>query len=297
MRVTSNSYPNALIDQFQKLAERQLEFHNQISTGQRVTLPSDDPKAMNRILENQADKRQLVQFRRNHTIAETLVQVGHQGWDNIFDLNVRSQEIAIATGDTSSPAEMSAYAQEVNQLLEQALQVANTTVNGNYIYGGDQTDTQAFSETRDVNGKITSVSYVGSVTAPSFFVGEGTQISPYTDPASNVNINDFITHLISLRDALETANLPAIATARTNLAGAEDTMLIAISDLGAKQLRLDITKAKDDARYSSLDMQISQDADIDLAQVIVKLNLAQSAYHAALQSGARILKQSLLDFV
>ncbi len=46
-----------------------------------------------------------------------------------------------------------------------------------------------------------------------------------------------------------------------------------------------------------MDNRISQDADVDLAQVILKLNKAQVAYQAALQSGARIMYTSLLDYI
>ena len=51
MRVTTNSFNNDLRHNITRLAERQLRLQQQVSTGQRITTASDDPKAMRRVLD------------------------------------------------------------------------------------------------------------------------------------------------------------------------------------------------------------------------------------------------------
>ena len=57
MRVTSNTFPNSLVTQLTSLTVRQNTLQNQAATGQRVRLPEDDPVAMRRVLDMQANVR------------------------------------------------------------------------------------------------------------------------------------------------------------------------------------------------------------------------------------------------
>ena len=46
MRIAGTSYTESLVNQLNSLAARQYDLQNQISTGQRVRMPGDDPGAM-----------------------------------------------------------------------------------------------------------------------------------------------------------------------------------------------------------------------------------------------------------
>ena len=68
MRVTSNTFSNRLLDQLGDLATRQAKLQAQAATGQRVQLPEDDPVAMRRVLELQAEASSLNQYSDNIAI-------------------------------------------------------------------------------------------------------------------------------------------------------------------------------------------------------------------------------------
>ena len=55
MRVTSSTYSNALIDHLNTLGLRQSRLQTQVSTGQRIQSPADDPVAMRRVMDMQAE--------------------------------------------------------------------------------------------------------------------------------------------------------------------------------------------------------------------------------------------------
>ena len=74
-------------------------------------------------------------------------------------------------------------------------------------------------------------------------------------------------------------------------------MIDTIGNLGAVQTRLQAASAANSSRFTNLENLISADADADLPQTIIQLNKTQSAYQAALQTGAKIMGQSLLDYV
>jgi flagellar hook-associated protein 3 FlgL len=71
----------------------------------------------------------------------------------------------------------------------------------------------------------------------------------------------------------------------------------AISQNGAVQTRLEALKQQNDSRFGDVEQLVSREVDADLAQSMVKLSQTQTAYQAAVQSGAQIMKLSLLDYV
>ena len=77
----------------------------------------------------------------------------------------------------------------------------------------------------------------------------------------------------------------------------EDTVLSALSRQGTIQYRLETAMKDLEVRYEGTEKLISTDADIDFAEATVRLNRAQMAYQAAIQSGARIQSNSLLDYL
>ena len=74
-------------------------------------------------------------------------------------------------------------------------------------------------------------------------------------------------------------------------------MIFHMATNGAINERLNSTSAIAYNRTESLERQISDEADADLAQTLVRLTETQNAYQAALQSAGKILNQSLLDYI
>jgi len=297
MRVTSNAFSNSLVDQIQRLGQQQFELQAKLASGQRVTNPDDDPAAMSRIIQSQSDKRELVQFRRNHNRADGILNITFNNIDSVRDINVRAQEIAALAGGITSDDDLKLYSVNINELLEQAVQVGNVAFNGEHLFAGNVTDAPPYTVTRNASGSITSVSYDGGVASSEFLVAEGTSLSPYSDVTDNAAISSLMNRLVALRDALDVGDRTAVATSRVDLASSEDDILLAISEIGAKMLRLEVIENQDNQRYIGLENEISKDADADITKTVLKLNQTQSAYESALRSGAKILSLSLLDFI
>ncbi len=297
MRITSNASSSNLISQLQVLTARQQLYQNRAATGQKITNAEDDPAAMGRVLIAQTEKSNVQQFNVNTTRALDISESSYAGFDALKDLSDRAGEIATLAGGTSDPASMKAYAVEVNQLMEQALQTGNNKLNGSYLYGGTKTDAPPLAATRDAMGQITASTYQGAVSGASIQVDAGTQISPFTNGTDNQGISQFINALATLRNALNSGNTSAVQSTQSSLATSGNQLIDTIGNLGAVQTRLQAASAANSSRFSNLENLISADADADLPQTIIQLNKTQSAYQAALQTGAKIMGQSLLDYV
>jgi len=305
MRVTAASFGNDFRTQLAKLAERQMRLQQQIATGQRIDAPSDDPQAMRRVLDLRSELRTLNQYQDNISKVRENSTVAYSSINALKKLNDRAGEIATMADASKSPEALSAYAKEVNQLLEEAVRLANTKHRDIYIFSGTKSTTATYTPTRDSNGDITSATWGGNSnstkvdiasdsTVNSNYPAEGTQgiLKNSTSGA------DFITHLISLRDNLEANNTTDIKdTDLANLDKDETNFIDHFSNLGAIQSRLDTSEAITRNQSAAIDPLVSNEADVDLSDAFVRLNEIQNAYTAALQSGGQLLQTSLLDYI
>ena len=305
MRVTANSFPIDLQNQMQDLMTKQAALQKQAATGQRISKPSDDPRAMRRVLDLNSEIKALHQYRDNMNKVQEYTDVAYGSVSALNKISDRASEIATMADGMRGPDHMKAYAQEVNQMIEEAVRVANGNNRNVFMFSGTKTTTAPFEASRNTDGKISAVTYKGNAniiqtdvaefsSVPVNFLGEGPQgIIKNTTTGS-----DFIRNLISLRDNLETNNATAIKeTDLVNLGKDESNFITHFSNIGAIQSRLETSDAISLKRLDALDPLISQEADVDLAQTLVRLNEIQNSYTAALQTGARLLQTSLLDYV
>jgi len=300
MRVSTSAFSQTLMSQLQRLGQRQAKLQNQVSTGQIITNLSDDPAAVGRVLNFETQTQQIQQYSRNNGTATALSKSTFAAVTGLKKLSDRAGELAVlGSSDTTSADSNKAYAAEVSQMLEQAVQTGNTKYNGSYIFAGTETATQPFvvDPPGATGDAITSVSYKGGLNSASVQVAEGSSVTASTDGATNGQFADFINHLVELRDALKSQSSSGVSTVQTKLQTSEDNFLTTISGIGAVQTRLESTAAQNESRFSSLQSLISQDTDADIAQTMVKLTQSQTAYQAAMQSGAKIMQTSLLDYL
>lgn len=297
MRVTSNTFAESLKPQLERLASNQIKLQSQIATGQRIRDPSDDPAAMGRVLEIQSEKREIGQYQRNISRLDSLANVTFNGIESLQRLNQRATELSFRTTDIVGDESYQAYALEVNELIEQALDVANSKYLDDHIFAGAAVDSAPFTATRDGDGDITAVAYAGSTANPQVSISEVAKVTIFNDPTANTQIGDYINHLVALRDAMEATDQAAVRTAADDLFNDEDNMVLMLSDVSSDILRLEVAEKQQALRYSELDERISVEADADFAETMVNLTTTQNAYQAALSSAARVLQQSLIDFI
>ena len=192
---------------------------------------------------------------------------------------------------------MQSYAVEVNQLIEQAVQVGNTSYNNSYIYGGTAVDSPPYVATRDSSGQITSVAYAGNTSQASVPLSEGTSVAPSTSGTTNTGIGDFINQLVALRNALQSGDTAAVSATQSGLTDGENTIISAVAETGGVQTRIEAAQSDLQSRSTTLDSLVSNEDSTDISTAVVKLSQAQTAYQAALASGAKIMNMSLLDYI
>ena len=297
MRLTTAGMNNELITQLQLLNSQQATLQNQVSTGQRIFQPGDDPLAVSQVASDQMEQSALTQAGLNANTALTASQNTSAGLSQFKSLSDQAGQIAVLGSGTSSSTSMQSYALQANALLEQALTAGNTKVGGNCIFAGTAVTTTPFTVTRNASGQITAVTYAGSATSASIPLGNGAGVTPATDGATNAKLADFMNQLVALRNSLTAGDATATQAASAPLADSDDTIVNAISEQANVQSRIQFAQAQQQTQLTNLGQAISNAASVDLPATVVKLTQTTQAYQAALAAAAKFMNISLLNYI
>lgn len=311
MRVSSSMFPTMLNQELGVLSQQLEQLQTESATGQRIQNPEDDPSAVQQVLNMQSESSELQQYQSNIATLQGTATAASSAVTGLQQITSQVADIATSAGSgTVSQDDLDNYAAEVNQLISQAVSTANTQYNGNYLFGGTIDNQAPFVATTDSNGQITSVAYQGNTSTASAEIAEGVTIS-VVSPGANATGSgagglitdsrtgaDLFAHMISLRNDLLSGNVTAVTdTDLPALTADQQNQILYATNVNVAEGRLTAATTSAENQQTSLTTLISNDADADIAQTITSLSQVQYAYQAALESGATILKQSLLDYL
>ncbi len=103
--------------------------------------------------------------------------------------------------------------------------------------------------------------------------------------------------LISLRDALEANDLPAITRAAAKIDDDIDRVTSARAEVGARGRGLDLSLLSLQNEEIQLRSALSEEIDVDLVEAISELTSRQVSLEASLQVSANLLQLTLLNFI
>ena len=297
MRITNNMVTNTILGELQQLETQQSSLQTEVSSGLAVAQPSDNPAAFGQVVQLESQSNETAQFGKNADQALNLANASYGGLRSLQQIYDRASQLGALGNGTLGKTASTTYSAELDQLIQQAVQLANTKLNNTYIYAGTAVDQPPFTTTTNGSGQIGSATYVGNSQQAAIALSATSSVSPSTSGATNQGIAGFINSMISLRDALTAGDSSAISTASTDLASSDDLITSAVAENGAIQTRIQADQTQQQASAIELNSLISGDTNADLSQTIVKLNQAQLAYQASLQTAASVMHLSLLNYV
>ena len=290
MRVTQGIIHRNFLRNLDIITDKLNKKFEQISSGKRLTRPSDDPVSLGRVMQLKDRIERIDQYKRNIENAIAWLSMTESAFNNMENILNRLEEIAVAMGsDNSSPYARKTAAEEVARIKEQALMIVNTKFRNHYIFSGFLTDTAPFSTTDN--------SYHGDESALEVEVDDGIRISYnvtgslFTDEVNIFQLMD------DLKDALNNNDADAVRASLDKIHTAYTRINIAHAGVGSKIKTLNNMKDELSDRRLSFEEVVSQREDTDMAEAIPKLYIYQSAYQALLNSFARITSVNLFDII
>ncbi len=270
----------------------QLAIHQQRATsGSRINQAADDPAGAARVANMDSQLQSIEQCQSNLARAFGELDAADKALDTVTNLLIRAREIGLSMANgTVTGQERAVAAEEVQDLKDEIISLANTKHDGVYIFGGYQTDTAPL----DSSGA---------------FVGDGNvrRILALPEQAVNVSVSaeeaftaaggtDIIADLEALRAALAADDISAISSGSTALEAAQGQVISVRARAGVMTARLFRMDTYLSDRTIQLQSDRSRVADSDAVETLSELAQAQRSLNAALQVSASMLsKLSLVD--
>ncbi len=155
MRVTQNMMSHSIILHLQRQNEQLYDLQTKIATQKRLNKPSDDPTGMAKVLDYRSQLAVIDQYQNNITNGTTRFESNDLTLDLISDLIRMARELGQEYSDQNmTPAQKQIAAQELQEIYDQIVNLANSKFENDYIFSGHQTDTPPFSNQVEITGGV-----------------------------------------------------------------------------------------------------------------------------------------------
>jgi flagellar hook-associated protein 3 FlgL len=268
-----------------------------VATQKRILKLSDDPVGLTQALNIKSTLSNIEQMGRNINMGKSWLTASESALTGVQDLisDMRALCVQMASATTGADERRSG-AESVQNILEEVVALANTEVNGRYIFAGSETDATAFTLNSD-----NSVTYNGDNNPFSIKMGKDATVEVGRDGEAVFGTfglpDDIFDTFSDLKTALESNDVGGIQTAMTNLETHFNHVTSEISDVGSKMIRMEIrSSVLQDLDLSGTE-RLSTIEDAEFTEAIIDLQAKELAYQAALAASARVLQLSLFNYM
>lgn len=314
MRVTNKMLTDSVINTVNTNLHRLDKYQQQLSSGKRINKPSDDPISTAQLLAAKSALKSQEQYRRNMEDGVGWMNTSDGALSQVNNVLQRLRELAVSgSNGTMSEGSMQALADEVDNLGEEMVQLANTNYAGRFIFGGGKTTQPPFEITAKENDKIAEVQFVD----PAFNIGlldetykleieieSGVRIDIssgknafHTDPNGILQLNSVFNKIIDLRKSLEDGDQTTANSLIGDFDKLIDNVLSERAVVGAKIKRLESAQDRSSAYELDLNELLGKLEDVDYAEATMGFKVQQTVYEAALETGAQLIQPTLIDFL
>ena len=291
IRTTDTSTYRTLQYNLTKTSNTLNQLYIKSSTGKEVAKASDAPGLVRTIVSSRSAITSGERYIENCQHVQDNMATSETAIDSIKDLLDRAKEIAVAgANDSVSDSDLDTYADEVSMLSDSLLDLANTKVDGKYIFGGYNDETEPFSGS--------PVTYNGTDDHQMIEISPGIKVAKnvtgeelFMDP---VNI---FTTLDDLETALRNGDSDDISDQLTTIEEAADQVRSQQSTLGNNSARIDDIITVHQNSILQLQESLSNHEDADLSEVLSEVAKMELCLEATMQVTARVSSLSLLNYL
>jgi len=270
----------------------------------QITRPSDDPVIAVKGMGFRRDLGQVEQYKRNMNEVNNWIDTTDESLNQVGEQMKRVRELVIqAANDTNTPDDRAKIKSEIDQIRQQIQDTGNTKIADRYIFSGTRTNQPLFENGAIDPAKVNSEDVV-------IEVYDGIQMKVNTPGAELFqNVDNMMAKISDLLDpnrpggpatGEEIGNaLGGVAEQSTgdDITAIHNKILEAQSDVGARQNRVELMENRLSIREIGVTKQLSNNEDVDYAKAITEMVTSESIHQAALSVGAKIIQQTLVDFI
>lgn len=297
---TFDAANDRFLSELRSISIRMDRAQREIGSGKRITVASDDPDTLTNLMQAHTDIARLNQTKTNLGRVQTEVDAAEMAMQSSVKLLDRVRTLAMTGANNMQTADTrQGIAGEIGSIIERLVGIANTEVDGRFIFAGDSDQGPAYSF--DAAQTPNWGMYLGSPatrramhpSGVSFRVSQDSeQIFSNADPSKNV-----LQAVENMRAALLTNDEAAMNAALAPLSGLSTHLNSSLSFYGTAQSQL--SEATDSTMKFKLRMEIERATmeDADMTEAIVELQQLKFSQQAAMDVRGKMPKTSLFDYL
>lgn len=292
MRVTERMMMDNAIRNMAKNKERLHVLQNRVATGKEFEYASDAPGKASLSM----NVRTTLDINESYY---TTAKTSHE-WvtatENAFGqmIDVADKAVFLVTkgvNDTYGPQERRQMAIELDGLLKSAIEIANSSHMGQFIFGGHQIQDKPFSTSlvdSDGDGVMEEVVQ---------YAGDGGEMRRDVSPGYTFTINTngddafrgFMETMIAARDALNENDPTNLQNALGDLQKAYDQINQHRATNAARQRQLESTMSNLEKTKLELNAVLNKNEDADMIEAISLMRNQESVFQTVLEVGQRAI--------
>ncbi|SHH19379.1 flagellar hook-associated protein FlgL [Ferrimonas marina] len=304
MRVSSQQMHRTNMISMQQNATNYGKVLQQMSTGKRINVASDDPLGAVQTLSLKREQASLSQYIDNISSLRMSLARSESNLDNMNNVMYRMRDLTLqAFNGSNGPEERAGIAAELRVLRDSLVDYANAKdEQGKYIYAGHEVDTPPIGI--DANGNYV---YQGDDGIRDIPVGDGNYVQG-NDTANQIFFsgaadifNKMEEWITMLEDPTLDPNDPAFHALFDETLDSIDQTMASIgglmTDIGGRQNAMDLMEtAHQDVGLFNQEL-IGLVEDLDYAEASLELTTYLLALQATQQSYAQINQMSLFNHI
>lgn len=292
MRVTQGMLASNSLRNLSNSYTQMGKYQDQLSTGKKITKPSDDPVVAMKGMYYRSNLSEVEQYKRNLSESYLWMENSEAGVEHVNEALQRVRELTVqGSNGTLSETDKEAIAKEIEQIKKDIMTVANTQVAGRYIFNGTNTSKAPVTDGGTVAPQVelNTNDYLVEVS-------RGVSLKANINP-ENVFSQKLFDTLQGIQNTIDGTNNQDLNTLLSDLDIQMDILSAERSELGARYNRLEMVESRIDQQEVIATRILSDNEDADLERVITDLTTQESVHRAALSVGARIIQPTLMDFL
>ena len=297
MRTTFNSSfiisASDLARTAEDLAKRQAE----VSSGRRISKPSDDPSAASGSIHEHAEMAALDRYAQTADTANARLSIVDSVLSDMLDqLTSAKTTILNARGSNVTATQRGALADQLSGLRDALFADYGTSFNGSYLFSGEAAKTAPY--TKNASGTVSA--YAGTSTTMAVDVDRNTAVTVSLNGDAVARGSDAVDIFAALDQAIadiRAGNAAGMADAGAAVERAFGRATSAQTAIGTSMNAVEIHQGRVRDMRRASEGRAAGLEQVNMAEAITKMSQADTAYRAALGAIGNTGRKTLMDYL
>lgn len=292
MRISDQQMVQQMKDQIDSAYAAMAQTQTELATGKQINAPSDNPVGTAVALDLQGRLAQNTQFSTTATDTQQWLQTTDTALSGVNDALIKARTLGVqAANATMTADEQQAIAANIGQVIQQAVDSANSNYAGRYVLSGSQTSTVPFT----YDATNATATYQGDNASIQREISPGVLMTVNTP--GGAALNPAFAAMTQLYQDVKAGNVSQISADLAPIDSAQSQIMVSQANVGASLNRTQAVQTSLQSINLNLTSQSSAVTDVDFASATLDFSEQQTAYQAILQASAKAVQPSLLQFL